>query len=120
MQIAFHLGAQCTDEDRLIKALRKNRRLLARSGIAIPGPRRYRPLLREALAKLRGAEASPEMADTICNHVLGESSATRLFLALDGFLCAPRFVLGPRRIYPQIGERIKAIQGLFPNPNCSL
>ena len=115
MQIAFHLGAQCTDEDRLIKALRKNRRLLARSGIAIPGPRRYRPLLREALAKLRGAEASPEMADTIRNHALGESGATRLILALDGFLCAPRFALGPRRIYPQIGERIKAIQGLFPN-----
>jgi hypothetical protein len=115
MQIAFHLGAHCTDEDRLLKALLKNKHALARSGIAVPAPKRYRPLLREALAKLRGADATPEMVDTFRKQILGGASATRLFLSLDGFLCAPRFAIGPRRIYPQIGDRINAMQGLFPD-----
>ena len=115
MQIAFHLGAHCTDEGLLVKALLKNKSALARSGIAVPSPRRYRPLLREALAKLRGADATPEMAETLRKQILGDTSATRLFLSLDGFLCAPRFAIGPQRIYPQIGDRINAMQGLFPD-----
>jgi hypothetical protein len=35
-------------------------------------------------------------------------------LGSDGFVCAPRFVMGQRRIYPMIGDRMQALAGLFP------
>ena len=38
MQVVFHIGAPCTDDDRLIKSLLRNREALARDGIAIPTP----------------------------------------------------------------------------------
>lgn len=115
MEISFHLGAHCTDEDRLIKALLKNKRVLAQNGIAIPGPRRYRPLLRETLGKLRGAEPEPQLADAFRKHILGGKVGDRLVLACDILSGAPRFALGPRQIYPQIGDRVIALQRLFPN-----
>lgn len=115
MQIAFHLGAHCTDVDRLLKAMIVNQRALASAGIAVPSPKRYRPLLREALAKLRGAKATPEMAEAIRKHILGDAEAETLLLASDSFICAPRFVLGQKRIYPMIADRVYALRGLFPD-----
>lgn len=114
MQIVIHLGAHCTDEDRLLEALFANQKPLYSMGIAVPGPARYRPLLREALAKLRGEAATPDMSNALIRHILGNAKPHTLILASDGFVCAPRFVLGQRRIYPMIGDRVKALSGLFP------
>ena len=36
MRIVYHLGAHCTDEDRLVRCLLKNRAVLAEAGIAVP------------------------------------------------------------------------------------
>ena len=47
MRIVYHLGAHCTDEDRLVRCLLKNRATLAEQGIVVPAPTRYRKLLRE-------------------------------------------------------------------------
>ncbi len=38
MEIVYHLGAHCTDEDRLLRCLLKNRGILAQQGIIVPGP----------------------------------------------------------------------------------
>ena len=46
MRIVFHLGAHCTDDERLIRCLLKNRGLLAAQGIIVPGPAHYRSLIR--------------------------------------------------------------------------
>ena len=45
MQVVFHIGAPCTDDDRLIKSLLRNREALARDGIAIPTPAQYRGVI---------------------------------------------------------------------------
>ena len=44
MQIAFHVGAHCTDEDQLLKSLLKNPKILQDHGVAVPGPSKYRKL----------------------------------------------------------------------------
>ena len=46
MQIAFHIGAHCTDEDRLLKSILKNAQMLSQLGIVVPGPGKYRSLIR--------------------------------------------------------------------------
>ena len=47
MEIVYHLGAHCTDEERLLRCLLKNRGALSAQGIVVPGPARYRNLLRD-------------------------------------------------------------------------
>ena len=54
MRIVYHLGAHCTDDERLLRCLLKNRDLLAKQGIVVPGPTRYRTLLRETAVALKG------------------------------------------------------------------
>ncbi|MES2145513.1 MAG: hypothetical protein V4516_14445, partial [Pseudomonadota bacterium] len=60
MQIVYHLGAHCTDEDRLLRCLLRNRGVLAERGVVVPGPARYRKLLRDTAIQLKGARASIE------------------------------------------------------------
>ena len=40
MDIVLHAGAHCTDEDRLVKCLLKNKDLFLQRGVAGPGPSR--------------------------------------------------------------------------------
>ena len=68
MRIVYHLGVHCTDEDRLVRCLLKNRATLAEEGIAVPSPTRYRKLLRDAATQLRGAPASDDTAAMILDH----------------------------------------------------
>ena len=114
MQIVIHLGAHCTDEDALLKSLISNQKTLYHAGIAVPGPGRYRPMIREALAQLKGAPASGETSQAMLGHILGQAKPHTLVLGSDTLICAPRFVLGQRRIYPMVGDRLKALRGLFP------
>ncbi len=54
MRIVYHLGTHCTDEERLLRCLLKNRGVLATEGIVVPGPARYRTLLRDTAMTLKG------------------------------------------------------------------
>ena len=54
MRIVYHLGAHCTDDERLLRCLLKNRGALAEQGIVVPSPTRYRTLLRDTAVHLQG------------------------------------------------------------------
>ena len=58
MRIVYHLGAHCTDEERLVRCLLKNRATLADQGIVVPAPTRYRKLLRDTAVQLKGQPAA--------------------------------------------------------------
>lgn len=114
MRIVYHLGLHCTDEDRLLRVLLKNRGRLAGSGIVVPGPGRYRAVLREALKTLRGAPASLEMQETLLDSIMDEDAAARLVLSYDSFLCAPVRAIGQGRLYPMAGDKTRWFPALFP------
>ena len=60
MQIVLHAGVHNTDEDRLLKCLLKNRDKLREDGVCVPGPSRYRRLLRDTLQAMeRAAPPAP-------------------------------------------------------------
>jgi hypothetical protein len=46
MQIVYHIGANCTDQDRLFKSVLKNADTFAALGVKVPGPGKYRSLIR--------------------------------------------------------------------------
>lgn len=115
MQIVFHIGVHCTDEDRLLKTLLRNRDRLLKQGVSVPGPSRYRPIIRETLQKLRGQPAGPEAQDVLLDAILEEDEAERLILSSEQFLGVYARVHGNNLLYPQAGERLRALRGLFPD-----
>lgn len=114
MRIVYHLGVHCTDEDRLIRTLVRNREVLGRLGIVVPQPARYRTLLRDTLIALRGQPASEETQALTLDQIMEEDRAERLILSNDDFLAYPQWVLRGA-LYPTAGERLRAVTLLWPD-----
>jgi hypothetical protein len=114
MRIVYHLGAHCTDEDRLVRCLLKNRATLADQGIAVPSPTRYRKLLRDTATQLRGAAASQETEAVILDQIMDETAADRLVLSWTSFLSFPAYAVG-ETLYANGGERLRSFTQIFPD-----
>jgi hypothetical protein len=117
MRIVYHLGAHCTDEERLLRCLLKNRGVLAAQGILVPGPARYRTLLRETLAALKGEPATQDTQAMVLDQIMDEDHGERLVLSSENFLAYPQWVLRGA-LYPGAGERVRALTRLFPDISC--
>lgn len=114
MRIVYHLGAHCTDEDRLVRCLLKNRGILAQQGIVVPGPTRYRTLLRDTVKTLNGQPASQDTQALVLDQIMEEDEAERLILSWDSFLSLPQWALKDR-LYPVAAERVRAFSRVFPD-----
>ncbi|MFV0493156.1 MAG: hypothetical protein ACK5M4_15200 [Pseudorhodobacter sp.] len=113
MQIVFHLGAHCTDDDRLLKCLLKNRDALAEHGIAVPEPDLYRKPLRETALSLMGATASEETQAYLLQEILQGGPQDRIILSWDSFMTSPQGALR-HMLYPNAGESMQAYTRIFP------
>ena len=114
MRIIYHLGAHCTDEDRLVRCLLKNRAVLAEQGIIVPSPTRYRQVLRDTAVQLRGKPASDETQAMLLDQILDHSEAERLILSWDSFMSFPAWATHGS-LYAYAGERIRAFTMIFPD-----
>lgn len=113
MRIVYHLGAHCTDDERLLRCLLKNRQVLGEQGIVVPGPARYRSLLRDTAITLKGQPASRDTQALVLEQIMEEDRAERLILSWDNFLSFPQWVLKDR-LYPAAAERVRAFTQIFP------
>ncbi len=113
MRIVYHLGAICTDEERLLRCLLKNRGVLAEQGIVVPGPNRYRNLLRDTVISLKGHPASRDTQALVLDQIMDEDQAERLILSWDSFLSLPPWVL-EGALYPAAADRVRAFSQIFP------
>ncbi len=118
MKVAFHLGAHCTDEDRLLQCLLKNRDTLAPNGVIVPLPGRYRPIFRETLIKLRGQPAGHDVQEILLDAVMDEDRAERLIFSHEYFLCAPLRIVTPEGFYATAGRKVRAFSNLFAGTDC--
>lgn len=114
MQIAIHTGAHFTDEERLIKCLVRNKDSLARQGVAVPGPSRYRSLLKKTFDALKDAQPSPDAREVLLDAILDEADCDRMVLSNPNFFGAPRAALRRGMLYPNAGPRMATLAGLFP------
>ncbi|KAF0674477.1 hypothetical protein [Profundibacterium mesophilum] len=114
MEIAFHIGAHCTDEDRLLKSLGRNRDQLAGFGIVAPPAGRYRALLRDIATRLRGARANEEMQDALLETILEGADPERLILSNKNFLSAPGQSIAGGRLYHKT-HKAAWLRALFPD-----
>ncbi|HEX9858608.1 MAG TPA: hypothetical protein VGA75_09645 [Paracoccaceae bacterium] len=114
MRIVYHLGAHCTDEERLLRCLLKNRGPLAQEGIVVPGPTRYRNLIRDTAITLKGNAASQDTQALVLDQIMDEDRAERLILSWDSFLAFPQWAVR-RALYPNAGARVRAFTQIFPD-----
>lgn len=115
MQVVYHLGAHFTDEDRLLKCLLKNKGPLAGEGIIVPGPSRYRALLRETVLALRGKPAPEETQEEIIDTVTEGGQAERLIFSNQSFLCATKKVLHQGKLYATADQKTHWLGQVFPD-----
>ena len=113
MRIVYHLGAHCTDDERLLRCLLKNRGTLAPQGIIVPGPTRYRNLMRDTAIALKGQAASPDTQALLLEQIMEEDHADRLILSWENFLSFATWALDGG-LYPSAGDRTRAFTQVFP------
>ena len=114
MQILFHIGAHSTDGGTLIRSILKNRAALSREGISVPGPGRYRHLLRDATTSLRGEYADPETEAMLLDAILDDASSVRMVLSNENFICRPDVAFGDTQLYPK-AEKSAWLAACFPS-----
>jgi hypothetical protein len=114
MQIVYHLGAHCTDEERLLRCLLRNRSTLAEQGIEIPGPTRYRNLLVDMARKLRGSPATRDTQAMVLDQIIETDEPTRIVLGWDSFMGFAQSALG-EHLYPGGARRMAGFRSILPD-----
>jgi hypothetical protein len=114
LRVVFHLGVHHTDQDRLVRSLLKNRDTLARQRIAVPGPGRYRVVLRDVVNRLRGAPATQEAEEMLLEAIADTDPPDTLFLSNESFLCLPDRALDDGRLYAR-AFKAEWLRQLFPS-----
>lgn len=113
MRIVYHLGPHCTDEERLLRCLLKNRATLAAEGIIVPGPTRYRTLLRETATQLRGQPADRDTQTLLLDQIMETDEAERLIFSWENFMGYAQGALA-HTLYPAAAPRLAAFAQIFP------
>ena len=113
MQVVYHLGAHSTDEDRLIKCLKRNGDALERARTIVPWPGRYRLVLRDALLTLRGKAADAQYQETILDTVVDEDDFDRIVFSHDFFMCIPQRVITPEGLYAMVPAKIGPLANIL-------
>lgn len=115
MQLVIHTGAHFTEEERLMKCLLRNKSAFSKQGIAVPGPGKYRRLLKQTLGALKSAQAAEGARDVLLDAIMDEEDADRLVLSNAHFFGAPRAAVRSGIMYPSAPERMTQIRNLFPH-----
>jgi hypothetical protein len=120
MDIVFHIGANCTDGEKLIRSLTLNTDTLAAQGIAVPNPTRYRRLLRETMESLGGLPPAPGTRETLLAAIMDDPACTRLVMSNPTFICLPNRVFEGGGFYRVAALKLLALRSLFPQDQIHL
>lgn len=120
MQIVYHIGVNCTDGERLLRSLMSNAGLLSREGVTVPGPGRYRKLLRETVQNLVGQEPAPGSRDVLVDAIADDADAARMVLSNPAFLCQPNRVFEGGAFYGMAEFKMQSFRALFRGDDLSV
>ena len=115
MQIVYHIGANCTDQDRLLKSVLKNAETFAAQGVKVPGPGKYRRLIREIIQELDGIEPTPDTREILLDAILDDEQCNRLVMNHGQFICIHRRVFERGIFYALAEQKLVGLANLFPD-----
>ncbi len=120
MQIHFHTGAHFTDDDRLMRCLLRNKENFRESGIAVPGPGKYRQLLRSTLRALKTTPPDPSARDVLLDAILDDEDADRMLLSNAHFFGLAKSAVQKGVLYPEAAEGLSNLRLLFPDDDLAV
>lgn len=120
MQIVLHAGAHFTEEERLFKTLLRNKAEFADLGVNVPGPGRYRPLLRDMLSALDSARPSTDARDILLDAILDDAKADRVILSHVHMFGAPRGCVRDGVLYNMAPTRMAQLDEIFAEDELEL
>lgn len=119
MQIVFHIGANCTDGERVQRTLLRSADALRPMGVSIPDPNRYRKLVQGAATELSEASdassASPARRKALLDQIGDAEDVDRLVLCIPSFLASANWVFARGQFYPRAAPKVAALANLFPD-----
>ncbi|WP_299145882.1 hypothetical protein [uncultured Tateyamaria sp.] len=113
MQLVLHAGAHFTEEERVMRCLLRNKEDFSKRGVAVPGPGKYRTLLKETLAALQDAAPAVDARDVMLDLILDEENADRMILSHMFLFGAPRACVRNGMIYESAPARLADLAKLF-------
>ncbi|WP_333684464.1 hypothetical protein [Pontibaca methylaminivorans] len=113
MEIVFHPGVHHTEEDRLMKSLLRNKDDFHRAGVSVPGPGRYRTLLKETFRALETGPLAEGAREVLLDAILDQDQPRRLVLSNPHFFGSPRLTLDQGRLYPLAAQRMAQMRAAF-------
>ncbi|SMO84732.1 hypothetical protein SAMN06265173_11757 [Thalassovita litoralis] len=120
MKIILHAGAHATDEDRVVKCLLKNSGLLSGRNAAVPGPSRYRSLIRDTLAAMDEGPLAPDARDLILDAIIESDHPARLILSNEHFFGVPKIAVTGGLFYPGAETKLQKLCDLFDGDSVEL
>ena len=115
MQIVYHIGANCTDQDRLLKSVLKNAATFADQGVKVPGPGKYRSLIRETIQGLDGQLPAEDTREILLDAILDDEQSNRLVMSHSQFICIHRRVFEDGIFYALAEHKLLGLANLFPD-----
>jgi hypothetical protein len=115
MQVVYHIGAICTDQDRLLKSVLQNAEIFAAQGVKVPGPGKYRRLIRETIQELDGIESTPDTREVLLDAILDDEQCNRLVMNQGQFICIHRRVFEGGIFYALAEQKLVELANLFPD-----
>lgn len=115
MQIVYHIGTNCTDQDRLLKSLLKNAESFSNQGVKVPGPGKYRRLIRETIQRLDGNPPTEDSREIMIDAILDDENCNRLVMSHAQFICIHDRVFENGVLFEQAEFKLGGLVGLFPD-----
>jgi hypothetical protein len=114
MIISVHTGAHATHSHLLLRALLRNKALLAAQGVEVPGPGRYRQILPQVVSRLRGARASADSCEMLVDMLSDQDEAARIVLSYENILADGANIFRKGGFYANAPARLRALRNVFP------
>jgi hypothetical protein len=97
----------------------RNAGALLEQGIVVPGPSKYRALLRETIQSLDGASPSHDAREILLDAIIEEDDVKRIVLSSDHCVAIPKRVFDHGVFYPQTEGKVRGLCRLFPDDELS-
>lgn len=120
MQLVFHTGAHFTEEERLMKCLLRNKERFRERGVSVPGPGKYRKLLRETMGAMAQSAVAADAREVLLDAILDDENADRVLLSNAHFFGAPRAAVRKGLLYPNAAQRMAHLVEIFGNDDLEL
>ncbi|MBR9764724.1 MAG: hypothetical protein GYB53_14645 [Rhodobacteraceae bacterium] len=113
MEVVLHAGVHGTEAERLVRGLLRNVDLLHAADVAVPGPSRYRRLLRDALQALSDQPPDPGARTRFLKRTLDHVDPGRLILSNENFFCVPKLAVSRGQFYPRAESKLADFREFF-------